>query len=274
MLRSVVIVGIVWGGVFAAGQSTAGPQTGAAPRPKFDTFEVASIKRVDVDAKAGRYIAMQGTDRFVAKNYSLKLLIAAAYSLNPRTISGGPVWGGSDCFDIAGVTSGGVRPTHDEQMRMLQALLADRFKLVFHREPKELSIYALEVAKSGPKLNLSMAGKDSPPVVGPGVLYEGTRRVVLPGRNATMSDLATLLQRAILDRPVEDRTGLTARYDFDLGWSADDSQFGGELPKAPDDPQSPPLFTAVQEQLGLKLTATRGQVSTLVIDSVQKPSVD
>src|SRR5260370_1593563 len=108
----------------------------AAPRPKFDSFEVATIKPVDPDAKAGRYIIMQGTHRFVEKAYTLKLLIAAAYDLNPRTISGGPGWVEADHHDIVAVTPGQVRPTPDEQMSMLRNLLTARFNLQFHREQK------------------------------------------------------------------------------------------------------------------------------------------
>ena len=89
------------------------------PRPKFDTFEVATIKPTDPDAKSGRYIIMQGNNRFVEKAYTLKLLIAAAYDLNPKTISGGPSWIESDHYDILAVTPGEVRPTRAEQMTML-----------------------------------------------------------------------------------------------------------------------------------------------------------
>src|SRR5882757_2981860 len=188
------------------GQST-------TPRPKFDAFDVATIKPVDPDAKAGRYIIMQGTHRFVEKAYTLKLLIAAAYDLNPRTISGGPGWIESDHYDIVAVTPGEVRPTHDEQMTILRTLLSDRFKLTFHREQKEFSIYELTVAKNGPKLKASTAAPDDPPAL---ISTVYPQRIVMPARNATMSDLARLMQRAILDRPVVDKTGLSGRYDFDL----------------------------------------------------------
>ena len=87
-----------------------------APRPKFDAFEVATIKPVESDPKGGRFIKMQGANRFVEKDYTLKLLIAAAYDLNPKTISGGPPWLGSDHYDILAVTPGDLQPTHDEQM--------------------------------------------------------------------------------------------------------------------------------------------------------------
>lgn len=89
-----------------------------------------------------------------------------------------------------------------------------------------------------------------------------------------MDDFVAMLQRATLDRPTVNRTGLTGKYDFDLKFAQDESQYGGEVPKAAENSQSPSLFTAVREQLGLKLTATRGTVSTMVVDSVQEPSAD
>src|SRR5580692_8482183 len=244
----------------------------SAPRPKFDAFEVATIKPADSDPKSGRFITMQGTNRFVEKDYTLKLLIAAAYDLNPRTISGGPAWIGTDHYDILAVTPGDVRPDHDEQMTMLRSLLADRFKLTFHREPKVFSIYQLQVAKSGPKLKASTAAPDAPAVVGPAVVYP--ERVVLPGRNATMGNLVSLLQRAILDRPVVDKTGLSGRYDFDLEWAPDETQFGGDVPTATAGAPSPPLFEAIQQQLGLKLEATKGPVDALVVDRAERPAAN
>jgi uncharacterized protein (TIGR03435 family) len=250
--------------------STASAQP-TATRPKFDTFEVATIKPVLPDAKAGRYITMQGMDRFVEKDYTLKLLIAAAYSLNPRTISGGPGWMDSDHFDIQAKTAGNVRPTHDEQMAMLRSLLTERFKLTFHREQKEFPIYALEVAKSGAKLKASATGVEAPPVVGPAQVFP--QHVVLPARNATMGDFVTLMQRAILDKPVVDKTGLNGRYDFDLQWAPDETQFDGGLPPATDS-SSPPLFIAIQQQLGLRLVATKGPVQALVVDKAEKPSAN
>src|ERR1700739_358921 len=111
------------------------PHATPPPHPAFDAFDVATIRPADTDTK-GRYLMMQGIHRFVGKYYTLKLLIAAAYDLNPREISGGSGWVESDHFDILAVTPGEVRPTHDEQMKMLRDLLSDRFKLSFHREQK------------------------------------------------------------------------------------------------------------------------------------------
>ncbi len=243
----------------------------APPRPKFDTFEVATIKPVDPDAKDGRYITMRGNNRFVEKAYTLKLLIAAAYDLNPRTISGGPSWLESDHYDIVAVTPGEVRPTHNEQMAMLRSLLTDRFKLTFHREPKVFSIYELDLSKTGAKLK-ETASPNDPPTVGPGVVYP--QRIVLPARNATIGEFASLLQRAILDRPVVDKTGLPGRYDFDLEWAPDETQFGGDVPTASADAPSSPLFSAIQQQLGLRLVATRGPVDALVVDKAERPSAN
>jgi len=240
------------------------------PRPKFDAFEVATIKPAD-PSEPGRYITMKGNDRFVAIQYNLKLLIAAAFDVSPRTISGAPSWIDSEHFDILAVTPGDIRPTHDQQMAMLRTLITERFKLTFHREPKEYSIYQLELAPDGPKMKPSTAPPDDPTQLISTVYPD---HVELPAHNATMRDFVSLLQRAVFDRPVVDKTNLTPRYDFDLIWAPDETQFGGALPVAPSDAPSPPLFTALQQQLGLRLVATRGPVDAFIIDKVEHPSAN
>jgi uncharacterized protein (TIGR03435 family) len=249
-------------------QSIAPPA--ATPRPKFDAFDVATVKPVDLDAQAGRMFRMDGTRRWVATNYTLKNLIALAYDMNPRTISGGPGWMDEQCFNIEAVTPGDVVPIRLEQMQMLRALLVERFGLKFHRQEKEFSIYELDVAKGGPKLKAAAKPDDPPQLFG--VVYPG--KIEVPARSVTMDDFVAMLQRATLDRPTVNKTGLTGKYDFDLEWAQDASQYGGQVPTAPDDTQSPPLFTAVQEQLGLKLVATRGMVSAMVVDTAEKPSAN
>lgn len=241
----------------------------AQPRPAFKQFEVATIKPVDPGEKSARFIVMQGVNRFVEKNYTVKLLIAAAYDLNPEAISGGPGWMNSDHYDILGETPGDVRPDHDEQMAMLRALLTDRFGLLFHREPKVFSIYELTVAKHGPKLKKSAEPEDAQPAL-ISVVYP--QHITLPARNASMRDFVSLLQRAVLDRPVVDKTGLAGRFDFDLTWAPDESQFGGEIPAASQDAQAPPLFRAIQDQLGLRLVATKVPVEALVVDKLERPT--
>ena len=268
-LRGLTMRGLLVGIVVACALC-AGAQTPQTPRPKFDAFEVATVKPVEADAKAGRMFRMDGTHRWVATNFTLQALIALGYDMNPRTISGGPEWIDSQHFNIEAVTPGEVAPTRVEQMQMLRALLVERFALKFHRQDKEMSIYALTVAKSGPKLKAAAKPDDPPKIVG--IVYPD--RIEVPARSVTMDDFVAMLQRATLDKPTVNRTGLTGKYDFDLVWAQDETQYGGALPKAPDDAPDPPLFTAVQEQLRLKLEATRGVVSAMVVDGAVKPTVD
>jgi uncharacterized protein (TIGR03435 family) len=243
-----------------------------AARPAFDEFDVATIKPA-VDEQSGAFIRMQSAHRFYVKNYSLKSLVGAAYNLTPRAISGGPAWAVSDHYDILAGTPGEVQPNLDEQMSMLRKLLADRFKLTFHREQKEFSIYALTVAKNGSRLKESTAPPDKLPELVSVVFPD---RVLLPARNATMAEFAShLMNRGVLDRPVVDQTGLLGKYDFDLEWADDETQFGGKLRKraSPDDgSDKPDFFAAVPQQLGLRLDATKGLVDVLVIDQVERPS--
>jgi len=243
-----------------------------ATRPAFDSFEVATIKPTAPDSRA-RFIRMQSPNRFYATGFTLQAMIAAAYSLTPRAISGGAAWADSDRYDILASTPGDVQPNLDEQMSMLRKLLIDRFRLNFHREPKELPVYALTVAKDGPKLKASTSPPGELPYLINTIYPEekGGVHALLPARNATMAQFTAMLQRGVLDRMVLDKTGLSGTYDFELEWTPDDSQFGGTLPPSVE-PTKPNLFTAIQEQLGLKLEATKGLVAAIVIDRVERPS--
>ena len=153
---------------------------------------------------------------------------------------------------------------------MLQKLLADRFQLKFHRDKKDLSAYVLTVAKSGPKLKKS----EGDPNGLPGLFFRGLG--VLTVQNATMPDFTHLMQSAVMDRPVVDQTALAGRWDFVLKWTPDESQFSGMGMKVPPPSEAadapPPLFTAIQEQIGLKLDAGKVPVEVLVLDRVEKPS--
>jgi uncharacterized protein (TIGR03435 family) len=244
---------------------------GAQTRPSFDAFEVAAIKPTPPDFQGGRFITMQGGNRFVARNHTLKTLVAAAYNLNPRAISGGPAWSDADHFDILASTPGAVRPTLDQQMAMLRKLLADRFELAVHRTQKEMPVYALTLAKNGPTMKESTAPPDAQPVLINSIFPD---RVVLPARNATMAQFASMMQRAVLDRPVVDKTGLTAKYDFDLEWAPDETQFSGRVTVVASEPPKLDLFAAVQQQLGLRLESSKGLVDVLVIDRAGRPSAN
>jgi len=248
----------------------------AQSRPKFDAFDVATIKPAGLDGPAaqGRWIRMESANRFVAHNHAVRTLIAAAYDLPPEAISGGASWVDSTRWEILAKTPGEIRPTLDEQMAMLRRLLSDRFQLEFHRQTKEFAIFALTVAPGGPKLTPTKISPDATPEGPPLVAFAVSPAVVhLPARYFTMGDFASLLQRSPLDRPVADRTGLTGRYDFDLDFSPDESLWGGLLPR-PENPDKPALLQAMQEQLGLKLESTRGPVDTIVIDRVEQPTAN
>lgn len=218
---------------------------------------------------------MQSANRLAAQNHALRTLIAAAYDISPVAVSGGPDWVDSEHWDILAKTPGDIRPTLPEQMAMLRKLLADRFQLTFHREPKVMAVYTLTVAKDGPKLKPPAdTFADTPSGAPPLVFRLAPGNVQLPGRDATIAELVSVLQRAALDRPVLDQTGLTARYDFDLEFTPEPALFGGLGLSATPDSTQPDLYAAVQQQLGLKLEATRASVPAIVIDRAERPTAN
>jgi bla regulator protein blaR1 len=156
---------------------------------------------------------------------------------------------------------------------MIQKLLVDRFQLRFHTEKKELPVYAMVVARGGPKIAVSAGDPSAFPGIGfgrePGV-------ITLSGRNTGLNGVANGLQSNILDKPVVDQTGLTGRYDFQLRFTPDPTQsanFGGLEPANAADLNPPPdIFTAFEQQLGLKLQATKALVDVMVIDRIERPS--
>jgi uncharacterized protein (TIGR03435 family) len=251
--------------------------SGAIAQTKSE-FEVATIKPTPPDWGGGRWFRMQTAHQLAARNYTLKYLIAAAFNVSPKAISGDSAeWMDSDHWDVLAKTPGETRPDLERQMAMLQALMIDRFHLKFHREQKEMPVYALTVAKGGPRLKESTLVPDATPEGPPLLAFVISPPLVrLPARYTTIGELTGVMQRAAMDRPVLDQTGLKGRYDFDLEWMPDETQFGGALGKPPnaDMPDQPDLFAALQKQLGLRLEATRGPVETFVIDSAERPSAN
>ncbi len=229
-------------------------------------FEVATIKPSKPD-QPGKIITVQG-NRLRTVNVTLNDLIAFAYGVQSKQVIGVPPWAGTDKFEIEGKPEGEGTPSQEQWKGMLQKLMADRFKLSFHREKKELPVYALSVAKTGHKLTKS--GGD--PNGLPGLFFRGLANLHVT--NATMADFTNLMQSAVLDRPVVDQTGIEGRFDFDLNWTPDDSQFQSLVVRIPPPGENapPPLYTAIQEQIGLKLDATKAPAEVLVIDRVEKAS--
>ena len=232
-------------------------------------FEVATVKPSAPETR-GKYFTIRGR-RFMTGNTTLSELITFSYGLHPRQITGAPAWIETDKYDVIGQPEGEGQPNDKQWKTMVQKLLADRFKLAFHREKKELAVYAIVVGKNGPKLTKSTGDPNGLP----GLFFRGLG--VLPARNATIADFAGVMQSVVLDRPVVDQTGLPGRYDFTLTWTPDPSQFAafGPRPQPPaDEATAPDLFTAIQQQLGLKLESVKAPVDVLVIDHVEKPSAN
>ena len=222
------------------------------------SFEVATIKPADPNELKGNFRI--GGHRIYIENQSVDSLLSVAYAIHQKQIVDGPAWLGTR-YDIVGQADVAGVPNLHQIQEMLQKLLASRFDLTFHREKRELSIYAITVAKGGPKLAKSANNSNGLPAQsGSGSGGQLIRKFT----NNSMSDFALGMQ-AFLDKPVVDETGLAGRYDFVLKWTPDELNTS--------DPNAPPgIFTAVQEQLGLKLEPTRGTTDVLVISHIERPT--
>jgi len=209
------------------------PNPPAPPKPMAaanPVFEVATVKPSRPDER-GFGFGVRGR-HFSTTNTSVADLITFAHKVQYHQITGGPAWLNSDKFDLSAEPDGDGQPNDGQWRTMVQKLLTDRFKLSFHRDKKELSVYALSVLKTGPKLTPS--GGD--PNGLPGLGFGGLGRFF--ARNATMADFSGVMQTTALDRPVVDQTGIQGRYDFSLTWTPDEFQFPGL--KAAGAPPLPP----------------------------------
>ena len=224
-------------------------------------FEVASIKA----NRSGTTIANAGRmsgDRFTASNATVIQLIRSAYGVQEFQIAGQPGWTGIDRFDITANMPSGSKP--GEWPAMLQSLLAERFRLRLHRELREADVYGLIVVKDRFTLTPVDPSRCTPPNGSCGFSATPTEIVA---RGQSMEQLATRLSRSI-GQTVVDRTGLSGIFDFRLEWAQDD-QF-----REPGATASPAIFTALSEQLGLRLQSLRAPVELLVVDGVEQPTPD
>ncbi len=265
----------------AAPQAYGRPQVPAAPIKNMaadanPAIAVATIKPSDPD-RLGWTLGTKGT-HFYTLGTNMSDLITFAYGVHAKQIVDGPVWFLTDKFDIEGVPDAEGKPNREQLKSMLQGLLADRFKLAVHHDQRELAVYALTVAKNGPRLTKSTAAPDV--YSGYGFPRQGAG-TTMKVRNMTLAAFVSAMQRTVLDKPVVDQTRLTDRYDFTLNWAPDDSQFiqlrqtGITMPTGADDPNPPPgLYTAIQEQLGLKLEPVKAMAEVIVIDHAEKPSAN
>lgn len=277
--------------------------TVAAAQSPAPAFEVVSIKPNHADD--GRVmVRIAPGGRFEAQNVTVRFLLQDAYGVKDSQIVGAPGWIDSEHFNIdakaddssAGDASkdGQGKADRDKQQAqfrlMMQAMLADRFKLVLHHDTKELSEYALVVAKNGPKLKETTAAAMDPVSAGPpprpgpdAPMPKGSIRMMGRGdltvAGVGLGQFADVLSRQI-GQIVVDKTGLKGEYDFTLKWTPDEGQgqmfrgAGGPPSDGapPPDAAGPSIFTALQEQLGLKLESQKGPVDVLVIDHLERPS--
>jgi uncharacterized protein (TIGR03435 family) len=236
--------------------------------PKFD---VVTVKPSDPNRPAKMFsITIKGR-HVMSFDTNLENLITIAYGLHPKQIVNAPDWITSDKFDIDGVPDVEGQPSIKQVRILMQDVLAQRFNLAFHHDQRGLSAYALTVAKGGPT-NLTVT-QDKPSAPG-NFSFRGPGKLAVT--NSTMDAFCAGMQATVMDKPVVDQTGLTGRYDFYLNWTPDQSQFaqmGAKISPPSDEPDAlPSLYTAIQEQLGLKLEPVKTSVKVIVIDRVEKPS--
>lgn len=252
------------------------------------SFEVASIKP-NPDCVGDRQDEQFSPGRVSVTCIPLRSLIQAAYGTfangpnpNPQRLRlfGLPDWAGSDRFNITAKAKGDA-PMDQMFGPMLQALLEDRFRLKVHRETRELPVYTMTVAKGGLKIRASKAGscvpvdlnhsdQPSPNWCGRMTGRPSSQRIVDDAYGMSMAEIGSKFLANRLDRPVIDETGIAGMFDAHLEFSRSDLS----RPDADPDSGAPSIFTAVQEQLGLKLSPGRGPVEVLVIDHVERPSAD
>jgi len=224
-------------------------------------FEVAAIKPSDPNDPSDR-IHTDGR-HVLLENQSVDKLIEFAYGIQKSQLADEPAWTDADRYDVNGVSDVAGDPNTKQLQGMVQELLVDRFGLEFHREQRELPVYAITLAKGGAKLTKS-AGDPNGQMDENGS-GNGTARSLM-FTNSSMGDFGMVMQ-FMVDRPMVDRTGLTGRYDFVLRFTSDETRAT--------DPNAPPgLFTAVQEQLGLKLDAVKAPAEVLVVDKLERPSAN
>jgi len=237
-----------------------------APAPERLSFEVATIRLTKPGQTSGYTKALPGGQEYQTRNMPLRNVMSLMYKIPERQILNAPDWFGSEHYDVDAKADKSYNL--DQLHIMYQNLLTDRLNLKFHKEVREGNIYALTVDKSGMKMKPNDSPEDFK------ISMQGGPNGTILGRRVNMEylawNLAQMLQRD--ERPVVDMTGLKGFYDFDLS-------FLPELPPGFDTSRLPPgmldrpnIFTALPEQLGLKLTAQRGPVTYFVIDHVEKPS--
>lgn len=229
-------------------------------------IEVATVKLSSPDLRKSG-MTFRGRE-IVVYGYTLADLVKFCYDLQDKQLVNEPEWMSREKFDVSVLPDQPGFPDREQIQIVLKKLLSDRFALRFHGEQREMSVYLLTVARDGPRMTKSA---DPSELGGMSIGPLGLVRA----HNMTMSQFSAKMQAMVLDRPVLDQTGLKGEWDFELKWLVDETQFGGQLKPPPlGDPGAslPSLFTAIQEQLGLKLEPEKATVPVMVIDHVERPT--
>jgi uncharacterized protein (TIGR03435 family) len=249
-------------------------QSSPLPTP---TFDVASIRQNKTDPPAWRMAFTP--DGVSGRDVTLEWVLRPyAYGPDQQWSSSGPAWLDTARFDIEAKfdVAAFPHPTIEQRRAMLQALLADRFKLKIHHEQRDFPLYTLVVPQGGPKLTIAQVDQaHMSPIYGPMCQLTRMGHGDTKLQGCSMADLAdhlTQIQRAGARRIVQDATGLTGRYTFDLTWSPDPTSSAEGGPSAEPGFLGPSLETALRDQLGLKIVATHGPLDVIVIDHVEMPS--
>jgi len=230
-------------------------------------FEVAVIKPSNPDG-AGPNAGVRDSNVSL-RNLTLAEMVRQIYDVHPNQVIGLPAWASSQKYDIAGKPDVEGQPSADQVKGMVRKLMADRFHLTFHKEQRELPVFTLNLGKGGAKISRNKESNDTS-----GVIFRAPGSVLL--NNLTMDEFSKMLQSNAVDRPVVNQTGLQGKYTFSLVWTPDGAVVA--IPNtnslAPIDKADvpPDVFGAVQQQLGLKLEATKLRVDVMVIDKVEKPT--
>jgi len=226
-------------------------------------WEVATVRPSDPSGTYGGY-QVEGRDVLIGRK-TVQSMLLYAYTLQKSQLVNAPEWIRTELWDAKGYADVPGQPNREQMQRLVRKLLAERFGLVMHTEKHESSVYALTAAKGGAKMTPSTGDPNGLPNEND---RENGGQETMHAANLSMGELAGLLMRLSLDRPVVDQTGLKGRYDFELRWTTDEAQATATA-DAP-----PGLFTALQEQLGLKLEPERAPVDVLVIDKVERPGAN
>ena len=233
------------------------------------SFEAASVK-VNKSGEMRMAVDFQPGGRFSAQNVPLRILIALAYHVRPDFVTGGEKWLASERFDI--VAKAGQTTPPDELRRMLQGLMAERFKLQIHSDQKIMPAYALLAGKNGPKLQPTEEGLLTERRCRAGDPIPGQKHVIC--EHMTMPLLADTLQELAtrdIDVPIVDQTGIAGAYTFQLAWTP--AVHSGAI-DPPDPAAGPTLFQAMEEQLGLKLESRKLPLPVVVIDKIERLPIE